>query len=296
MSCYTPVSAYRGVHSGIPGVEFRRSRRYAEPVDLPCGQCVGCRLERARQWAVRCVHEAQLHERNVFVTLTYDEAHLPCPPSLVKEDFRKFMKRLRKWAGVPVRYFQCGEYGAALRRPHYHALLFGVDFSDKQPFGKGVYVSRLLQRLWPFGFSTTGEVNFASASYVAGYVVKKVNGDAAAAHYTTVDADGQVLTLEPEYVSMSLKPGLGAVWLKRFWSDVYPGGEVLMRGCRPRQAPRYYDKLAAVEDPRMVARVKRARGRLARIYEADQTPERLEVRRKVAEAQLRLRKRSLEGQ
>ena len=105
-------------------------------VALPCGQCHGCRLERSRQWAVRCLHESTLHAQNCFITLTYDDANLPTNGSLYYPDFQKFVRSLRD-AGYIFRYYMAGEYGSNFDRPHYHSILFGMHFPDKTYFGKG---------------------------------------------------------------------------------------------------------------------------------------------------------------
>src|SRR3954449_8205389 len=118
MPCYCPQSAYR-TSSG--GVTFCRSGSLSgEKFSLPCGQCIGCRLERSRQWAMRCVHENKMHPRSSFVTLTYDDKNIPPAGSLSKRDFQLFMKRLRKSQSNPLRFFACGEYGETTHRPHYH--------------------------------------------------------------------------------------------------------------------------------------------------------------------------------
>ena len=136
MPCYRPIKGYRSrrlnAETGKRPVVFNpRDGFYDQPVDLPCGQCIGCRLERSRQWAIRCVHEASLHERNCFITLTYRDECLPTNGSLDLDAFQKFMKRLRRRFGEGVRFFHCGEYGENFGRPHYHAILFNLDFSDK---------------------------------------------------------------------------------------------------------------------------------------------------------------------
>ena len=120
---------------------------------MPCGQCIGCRLERSRQWAIRCVHEASLWPDNCFVTLTFDDDNIISSGSLVKADFQKFMKRLRKRFGKGVRYFHCGEYGDLLGRPHHHACLFNFSFPDRYLWsssgGVNLYRSPTLEELWP---------------------------------------------------------------------------------------------------------------------------------------------------
>ena len=134
MTCYHPLTAYWAISkNGDRSITFdiNKSCGSGAVIKLPCGQCVGCRLERSRQWAVRCMHEASLYKRNCFITLTYSNEYLPPNMSLVKSDFQKFMKRLRKRCGSSVRYYYCGEYGENFGRPHYHAILFGFDFKDK---------------------------------------------------------------------------------------------------------------------------------------------------------------------
>ena len=135
MVCYHPITAWRSLEGrGANGkwpLVFNKRDGYCDlEVQVPCGQCVGCRLERSRQWAIRCVHEASLHSRNCFITLTYDDAHLP-GISLVPRDYVLFMKRLRKMFGAGIRFFHCGEYGSINFRPHHHAIIFNFDFEDK---------------------------------------------------------------------------------------------------------------------------------------------------------------------
>lgn len=191
--------------------------------------------------------ESQFHGANSFITLTYDAGTCPYPPSLDYSHFQKFMKRLRKKLG-PLRFFMCGEYGPENGRPHFHACIFGTDFSDrylwdKSPSGHDLYRSDTLESLWPLGFSSVAELNFQTAAYVARYTLKKVTGPAAEAHYAFVDpSTGEVSQLTPEMARMSLKPGIGGPWFDKFASDVYPHDYVVVNGhkCRP---PRYFDKL-----------------------------------------------------
>lgn len=203
---------------------------------VPCGQCIDCRLRRKREWAMRCVHEASLYQDNRFVTLTYADEFLPAKASLDRRAFPLFMKRLRKELG-PVRFFHAGEYGEENGRPHYHALLFGMRFPDECVVGEtegGEAISRslVLLDLWGQGRCQIGSVTFESAAYVAGYCVKKVTGARAKAHYA-----GR----EPEYATMSRRPGIGFGWFSKFREEVYRHDSVVTRGheCGP---PRYYDK------------------------------------------------------
>lgn len=268
------------------------------PLSLPCGQCIGCRLERARQWAVRCVHEAQLHAHNQFVTLTYAPEHLPYGRSLHYRHFQLFMKRARSKFG-PLRFFMCGEYGEQLERPHYHACLFGLHLRDRQVWsvreGFTLYRSPSLEALWPYGFVTVGDVTFESANYVARYVTKKVTGKRAFDHYSRVDVHtGEVQAVVPEFVRMSLKPGIGAKWIEKYKSDVYTTDAIHTRGS-VMKPPRYYDKWLKATDDDAAADIEFGRYKKSLLLADDSTPERLAVREKVARARLALKSRNYEA-
>lgn len=192
MPCFKPLDAWRPIDSSSKKLVFSYNAKHCGSVtpdlQVPCGRCVGCRLERSRQWAIRVVHEASLHERNCFITLTYSDLHLPDDRGLHYDHFQLFMKRLRKKYGDGIRFYMCGEYGDKLGRPHFHACLFNHDFDDKKlwqttPSGSRLFRSSDLESLWPYGFSSIGDVTFESAAYVARYIMKKVGGDAADEHY-----------------------------------------------------------------------------------------------------------------
>lgn len=297
MPCYAPLQAYQCASGEIVFVERRRFD-VVRSLQLPCGQCVGCRLERSRQWAMRCVHEASLHESSCFVTLTYDAAHLPADGSLNYDHFQRFMKRLRKrFAPIRVRFYMCGEYGEINFRPHYHACLFGFDFPDKKAFkvtdsGSKLYTSALLESLWPFGLSSVGDVTFESAAYVARYCMKKVTGRDAKRHYERVLENGEIVNLKPEFNKMSLKPGIGAEWYRKWKRDVYPHDYVVVNGkeCKP---PKYYDGLYEREFPDEFEDLKARRELDGLALREDNTPERLAVKAVVAEARLKSLKRCL---
>lgn len=253
-------------------------------MNVACGQCIGCKLERSRQWAVRCMHEAQLHEENCFLTLTLrDEGD----GSVHVRDVQKFMKRLRKAIKRRVSYLACGEYGEALGRPHYHMALFGYNFPDRRRWKGDLWVSEKLDKLWSHGYCTIGELTFESAAYIARYCTKKITGSMAAKHYTRVLESGEIVSVEPEYITMSRRPGIGKRWLERYHSDVYPSDEVIVRGKQARP-PRYYDKEHAKLDELVHRRVQLARIAEAATPErkAERTPERLKVRKTVLEAQM----------
>ncbi|QGH72127.1 MAG: replication associated protein [Microviridae sp. ctjWc39] len=313
MPCYHPLQAYYSVRSdGKKDLHFSSeltkfaSRSFHEGkklpaslagsfLSLPCGRCMGCRLERSRQWAVRIMHEAQLYEDNCFITLTFDEDNLKkmCPNgSLDRKHMQNFLKRLRqKFGDRKIRTFYCGEYGDDLGRPHYHACLFNLDFTDKL-FWKSVngcryYTSKSLRDVWTFGHSVVGDLTFDSAAYVARYCTKKVTGDKALIedHYK-----GRL----PEFCQASLKPGIGSGWLDRFGaSDVFPLDEVVVRGvrCKP---PRYYDKRLERDDPIAFEKLKLLRLERAKDKEDDNTHARLLVKEKCQQARFKKLIRTLE--
>jgi hypothetical protein len=298
MPCYHPISAFQCADKSIVFYESKR-HDVIRSLNLPCGQCVGCRLERSRQWAIRCMHEAQMHTENCFITLTYNDDHLPSDKSLVYRDFQLFIKRLRKrYPGRKIRYYMAGEYGENFGRPHWHACLFGIDFNDKKLWkrttaGSNLYTSRDLEILWPFGYSSIGDVTFESAAYVARYIMKKVTGKNADEHYTEIDPDtGEITKRKPEFTKMSLKPGIGYEWYKQYTSDVYPHDYVVIRGKKVKP-PKYYDKKYKIDNPYEFDELLYIREKSAKLTNADNTPERLLVKEQVAKAKLQKLKRNL---
>jgi len=298
MSCYHPISAWQCTDGSIVFDE-RRKHDISRSLNLPCGQCIGCRLERSRQWAMRCMHEAQLHQHNCFITLTYDDAHLPSDQSLHYKDFQLFLKRLRKkYTGVQIRYYMAGEYGENYGRPHFHACIFGHDFHDKKLWkrtssGSLIYRSEDLETLWPFGYSSIGDVNFESAAYVARYIMKKQTGKHSEKHYQYTSLEtGEIVQMKPEFNKMSLKPGIGYEWYKKYRSDVYPHDYVVVRGKKVKP-PKFYDKKYKSDYPYEYDELIYKRETSAKLNFADNTPERLAVKKQVAEAKLQKLKRTL---
>lgn len=292
--CYHPLEAWQRPDGSI--VFWEAKSNDGRRLDLPCGRCIGCRLERSRQWATRCVHESRSHAANCFVTLTYSPEHLPANGSLHYPDFQRFMKRLRKHFGKGVRFYMCGEYGEELDRPHYHACLFGIDFSGDRKLwsnnnGHKLYRSPTLEFLWPFGFSTIAELTFDTAAYTARYVMKKVTGAMADDHYRKVDPDtGEIHQLVPEFNKMSLKPGIGALFLDKYMSDIYPNDYVVVSG-KKSKPPRFYDKKFEKVDPDAFDQIKADRELAAAHAAFDNTWQRLQAKEAVTNARLTLKKR-----
>jgi len=241
------------------------------------------------------MHEAHMHESSCFLTLTYDDIHLPHHGQLVYRDFQLFLKRLRKRAGT-LRFYMCGEYGEATWRPHFHSCLFGVSFPDRVHYkdsssGFPLYTSVLLSSVWGKGLATFGDLTFESAAYVARYCTKVISGDPAEDHYSRLDPDtGEIFSLVPEFGHMSLKPGIGATFLEQFKGDVFPRDHCVVNGMK-MPTPKYYRKLLAVRDPVMSDDV--AAARAAKEFTPDDSYERLRVRERVSKARLSLKMRSL---
>lgn len=304
MPCYHPLQGWRAKRlneSGKRPVVFHRREGYSDmEVKLPCGQCIGCRLERSRQWAVRCMHEAQMHASNCFITLTYSDSNLPPNGSLVLRDFQLFMKDLRYRYGSGIRFFHCGEYGERLGRPHYHACLFNFDFPDKYLWkthnDSRYYRSHILDELWPHGFAMLGDVTFESAAYVARYITKKVTGKGAVDHYCTIDrSTGEIISeRKPEYVTMSRRPGIGKLWFDKFTSDVYPSDFIIVNGAKVKP-PKYYDSQFEVIDPDLLSVVKSQRKFRGEKHSFDNSLDRLRVREQCHETKHKQLKRSFEN-
>lgn len=311
MPCYFPLQATFSVRlDGKKDIKFSstNARLFSKGIkpfgdnnlSLPCGRCMGCRLEKSRQWAMRCVHEASLYEDNCFVTLTFASEHLPEDGSLHKKFVQDFMKRLRrKFEDRKIRVFYCGEYGDKLGRPHFHLCLFNLDFADKVKWKKvndfWYYTSGVLSELWPLGHSTVCDFSFETAAYVARYCTKKVNGRQAEEHYRKCDPEtGEVIQLTPEFAGMSLKPGIGKDWLDKFGkTDVFPYDEVIVRGARCKP-PRYYDILREREDPVGFAKAKETRQEIGESRADDNSCRRLAQKLKCQEARFKLLIRKME--
>ena len=276
MACYSPLRGYPGAQknsaTGKYPVVFagQKSRREGALLTVPCGVCIGCRIDRAEAWAIRATHEAHMAKYewpgepgSCFLTLTYAPEAVPVDFSVRKDVMQRFMKRLRMKIGVPVRYLLCGEYGEKRGRPHFHILLFGYAFPDRRPWrrirGNQLYRSAELEEVWTEGHVEIGAVTYQSARYVAGYVVKKLGGEKAdEAYWRQSPVDGETYKVEPEFGAMSLKPGLGESWFRKFHGDVFPADSVIVDG-QPKKPPRYYEKLYGEEAMEPIKRARRAK-------------------------------------
>lgn len=306
MPCYHPL---RGVLLDSPNgayVSFNQ-KAFGKGLTLPCGRCIGCRLERVRQWAARLTHEAECYDDACFVTLTYRDEDLPGADrwesgTLDKIECQKFMKRLRsRIAPKKIKFFLSGEYGDLFDRAHYHAIIFGYSFPDKvlwkrTPQGS-YFTSEELDETWGHGFTSLGDVSFESCAYVAKYALKKITNEKG-----RVDAKGNYRpSIEehyrgrtPEFVHMSRGGrsgrGIGFEWLHSYCDDVYPADEIISRGY-PSKPPRYYDKVFSEAHPEAFEEIKKKREiKPKRLYNGSEeslNAGRLATLERVAEAKLK---------
>lgn len=287
-------------HKGVGELNYNPKYSYStEYVEIPCGKCIGCRLEYSRQWADRCMLEAQEHEQSYFVTLTYDDEHVPrssyeiedtgeCGDTftLCKRDFQLFMKRLRKnyKHDNKLRFFMCGEYGTHTLRPHYHVIIFGLKLDDLQFYKKSsqnfnYYNSEFLQKCWKKGYVVITDVSWETCAYTARYVMKKANGQ---------DKDFfELHNMEPEFVLMSRKPGIARNYFDEHKDDIYLTDEIIFstsKGGKSSRPPRYFDQLFELERPDVFENIKEKRSAVAEALRASKMantdlsyPELLEV-------------------
>lgn len=261
--------------STVPIMSDRARRAVRNYTEIPCGKCIGCRLQYSRQWANRCMLEASLHDSNYFVTLTYDDAHLPISyaadpdtgeaiphATLVKRDMQLFFKRLRKRFGCGIRFFSCGEYGSKTFRPHYHAIIFGLHLDDlipykRSPLGYQYYNSPSMSSVWPYGYVVIGDVSWDACAYTARYVLKKQVGETAHIY--------DDLAIEPEFCNMSRRPGIARDYYDQH-PDMFDYNQINL--CTPTGGvsfppPKYFERLFEVDYPEQAQERKDAKRALA---------------------------------
>lgn len=211
------ITSYKVDHLEFTGTNYKKvfdkfrprsvTRIVSDFIEIPCGKCMECRLRYSRDWANRMMLEAQDYDSNFFLTLTYDEEHVHSNEfgflTLKKKDFQDFMKRLRRYIEPStIRFFACGEYGEKTLRPHYHAIIFGLNISDLEPFGFSsgfpVYISKSIEDIWQNGHVLISSVSWDTCAYTARYVVKKANHFSKDFYHSC--------HVDPEFCLMSRRP------------------------------------------------------------------------------------------
>lgn len=242
MPCADPIAAYRPTNGGPLSFKRPQGHTYTE-MQIPCGYCILCRGEQARQWAVRITHEAQLHEHNGFVTLTYNDKNLPQYNSLNYEHLQLWWRRMRRmYPGI--RYYAVGEYGDKNDRPHYHVCVFGQAFTEDRIILRQspnlLWTSPTLEAAWGLGNVSVGDLNFTTAQYTAGYMAKKL---AKRKQYVRVDEEtGELIKLQQPRSFSSKHPAIGAQWYEKYGDHVHAHDRVVING-QPQKPPRFYDRL-----------------------------------------------------
>lgn len=211
-----------------------------------------------------------MHERSCFLTLTYDDDHLPSDYGLDKSHVQRMFKRMRK-AGIRLRYYMCGEYGDRTSRPHYHVAFCGEDFREDMEVWQErpmlLWTSARLASFWPYGRAVVGALDQLSAQYVARYVLKKRTG-ARERDYMWDDGFG-AWERTAEYVAMSRRPGIGASFYEKYRDEIFPRDRVVVNK-HERRAPSYYVDLLERENPRMAAVIRERRAEVGEHIEVDQ--------------------------
>ncbi len=293
MSCTRPITAqsYICKSAGISAIRFKGFQ--GEPnLELPCNKCDSCKLRKAKEWALRCWHESQMHEESFYVTLTYSDEHLPDYHDLNHRHFQLFMKRLRKNTGAKITFYMCGEYGDATNRPHFHALIFGYYPPDAEYLytkkGNRYYKSEKILKYWRLGFADFSNVSYKNAGYIARYTLKKqMPNEDTQDRYTYLDADQQLQVRKFEYIRCSSNPGIGLTWAQKYVDDWGWKDYILDPNGYKCPVPRYYlewfrDYVDADHfEKNALARIEKARAN------PDNSPERLKAKEICVKAKLK---------
>lgn len=299
MTCYYPRKGYRlpGTNKYVPEKPKGHS---GAAIEFGCKQCIGCKLDYESEWATRMVHENQMHDESMFLTLTYSPENLPENYSLVPRHLQLFWKKVRKkYPELKIRYVGCGEYGNQTHRPHYHAILFGYEAKDLEQVGTNgrgdaLYSSEEMDKLWGFGHVTIGKVTYESCAYVARYMLKNSGADMRNDDYSFIDeSTGEIIIREQKpFIRQSRKPGIGLPWFEKYKSDVFPHDHVIIEG-RKRPVPGYYLKKLAECDEEQHQHIKEKREGVinSKKFRQQHTPSRLHVKEEVKKAKLNIGKK-----
>lgn len=265
------------------GFDGARSNVIVDYVPIPCGKCIGCQLDHAREWSARMMMENEYSTKSQFITLTYDDEHLTSDfiswnwydddgkcvhrclqypniseqgnMTLNKGDYVAFNKRLRKRFGNGIRFYLAGEYGEANKRAHYHGIYFNLDIPDRKVkfVDKGIpyYTSDIISELWPFGFHLISDVTYDTCNYVARYVTKKC-GD-------VNRSDFESFGIMPPFNAMSRKPGIAKKWFDEHNEEAYNTYIInlsTMEGGVQFKPPHYFDRLYEESHPERMEEIK----------------------------------------
>lgn len=245
----------KGKYAGVKDLSINNYVYTDNFIPIPCGKCIGCRLDYSRSWADRMTYHFFGKESvSWFVTLTYDDDHIVDLDhsanydlyALRYDDMTEFIKRLRnKFRDLEIDYFYSGEYGDQQFRPHFHMILYGVDIPDLEYWkanntGDPIYISEVINSLWQKGFVTISPFSWHGAAYAASYVEKKLDGRRLD-EYTAVG-------LTPEKARMSRRPGIAFEYYQDHSVDIWDNSGLsvprVVNSSGKLGIPRYFRKLA----------------------------------------------------
>lgn len=261
--CTSELTAFVNPDGGRPIFGYEGHKLGLTELKLPCGKCPECQKDYYTQWATRGSRELQRWPISLFITLTYDDDHLPEDRSLNKKHVQDFIKRVKKHAQStkenPVRQIYCGEYGTQTSRPHYHVILFNFDLEDKKPFrrtdqGDTIYHSQVLRNLWPFGNSEFGIAKPGAIAYLFKYILKKKTRKEKKNPLELLIGD-TTYEVEHEFIEASRNPGIGAHMRQ---SNSIKKGYLSVNGVRTK-LPKYYQNFLQTHDPDTYEKLKDAR-------------------------------------
>lgn len=252
---------------------------------IPCGNCIGCRLDYSREWANRGYLESLKYKNNWFVTITYDEEHLPRPSeyidkngisylddgtweggTLVPSHLTQFIKAVRKifereYNHTGIRFMACGEYGDKGMRPHYHIIFFNMPLPADDLYKPKIlnhemyYQSHIIERAWNKGISNVSEATWNTISYTARYITKKINGEGSDELYHS-------LGKEKEFMRVSRMPGIGEWYYKEHKDEIYSNDQIMIKnktGVHYITPPNYFDRLYEAEEPEKFKKIQKKR-------------------------------------
>lgn len=257
---------------------------------IPCGNCIGCRLEYSREWANRGYLETKSWKQNWFVTITYDDENMTTLEetkdqneitywnngtwngTLVPKELTQFIKNVRqimkrKYNEDNIRFMACGEYGEEGQRPHYHIIFFNLNlptdtFFEPKIINKETYFrNKIIEQAWTKGISNISEATWNNIAYTARYITKKVNGKTSSEHYAS---KGQT----KEFLRVSRAPGIGRYYYDEKKEEIYKNDEIIIvnkEGAISTKPPKYFDKLYEKDNPEHWKEIKAKRIRMAKM-------------------------------
>lgn len=252
---------------------------------IPCGHCWACKLNYAAQWATRIMAECSEHEHNYFITFTYDDINIPIPEeteyngkiftndgtwtgSLYPNDITRFINSLRRYfhrkGHTGIKYYYAGEYGETTQRPHYHMIIMNCpldinefyDFHQDPTTKKLHWKSHEIENFWQEGMIDIGEVEYASAAYVARYCMKKITENTDKTIYWSKG-------MHPEFVRMSRRPGIGITYYNENKYNIYENDEVIITSVKGNvnviKPPKAFDQRFKEEHPEWWEKIQESR-------------------------------------